>query len=118
MIESLLGAITLMIAGYLIGSVRVIEEGDEGLVQRLGEYKRTLKPGLNFVVPLMDTVLVDTTREQLLDIEPQKAVTKDSVPIEVDAVVYWKIQDLYSAYYKVEDLEESLKNIVLSTMLN
>ena len=37
MIASLLGAITLMIAGYLIGSVRVIEEGDEGLVQRLGE---------------------------------------------------------------------------------
>ncbi len=118
MIASLLGAITLMIAGYLIGSVRVIEEGDEGLVQRLGEYKRTLKPGLNFVVPLMDTVLVDTTREQLLDIAPQKAVTKDSVPIEVDAVVYWKIKDLYSAYYKVEDLEESLKNIVLSAMRN
>ncbi|MEB3291739.1 MAG: stomatin-like protein [Synechococcales bacterium] len=118
MIESLLGAITLMIAGYLIGSVRVIEEGDEGLVQRLGEYKRTLKPGLNFVVPLMDTVLVETTREQLLDIKPQKAVTKDSVPLEVDAVVYWKIKDLYSAYYKVEDLEDALKNIVISSMRN
>jgi regulator of protease activity HflC (stomatin/prohibitin superfamily) len=118
MIASLLGAITLMIAGYLIGSVRVIEEGDEGLVQRLGEYKRTLKPGLNFVVPLMDTVLVDTTREQTLDIAPQKAVTKDSVPIEVDAIIFWKIKDLYKAYYKIEDLEESLKNIVLSAMRN
>ena len=118
MIASLLGAITLMIAGYLIGSVRVIEEGDEGLVQRLGEYKRTLKPGLNFVVPLMDTVLVDTTREQILDIAPQKAVTKDSVPIEIDAIIFWKIKDLYSAYYKVEDLEESLKNIVLSALRN
>ena len=118
MIASLLGAITLMIAGYLIGSVRVIEEGDEGLVQRLGEYKRTLKPGLNFVVPLMDTVLVDTTREQILDIAPQKAVTKDSVPIEVDAIIFWKIKDLYSAYYKVEDLEEALKNVVLSALRN
>ena len=118
MIASLLGAITLMIAGYLIGSVRVIEEGDEGLVQRLGEYKRTLKPGLNFVVPLMDTVLVDTTREQILDIDPQKAVTKDSVPIEVDSIIFWKIKDLYSAYYKVEDLEESLKNVVLSALRN
>lgn len=118
MIASLLGAITLMIAGYLIGSVRVIEEGDEGLVQRLGEYKRTLKPGLNFVVPLMDTVLVDTVREQILDIDPQKAVTKDSVPIEVDAIIFWRIKDLYSAYYKVEDLEEGLKNIVLSALRN
>ena len=118
MIESILGAITLMIAGYLIGSVRIIEEGDQGLVQRLGEYQRTLKPGLNFVVPLMDSVVVDTTREQLLDIDPQNAITKDSVPIQVDAVVYWKIKDLYTAYYKVEDLEASLTNLVLSVMRN
>jgi len=118
MIESILGAITLMIAGYLIGSVRIIEEGDQGLVQRLGEYQRTLQPGLNFVVPLMDSVVVDTIREQLLDIAPQNAVTKDSVPIQVDAVVYWKIKDLYTAYYKVEDLEASLTNLVLSVMRN
>jgi regulator of protease activity HflC (stomatin/prohibitin superfamily) len=118
MIESILGAVTLMIAGYLIGSVRVIEEGDEGLVQRLGEYQRTLKPGLNFVVPLMDSVVVDTTREQLLDIPPQSAVTKDSVPIEIDVVVYWKIKDLYTAYYKVEDLEASLTNLVISVVRN
>ncbi len=118
MIESILGAITLMIVGCLIGSVRIIEEGDEGLVQRLGEYQRTLQPGLNFVVPLMDSVVVDTIREQLLDISPQNAVTKDSVPIQVDAVVYWKIKDLYTAYYKVEDLEASLTNLVLSVMRN
>ncbi len=118
MIESILGAVTLMIAGYLIGSVRVIEEGDEGLVQRLGEYQRTLKPGLNFVVPLMDSVVVDTVREQLLDIPPQRAVTKDSVPIEIDVVVYWKIKDLYTAYYKVEDLEASLTNLVISVVRN
>lgn len=118
MIESILGAITLMIAGYLIGSVRIIEEGDQGLVQRLGEYQRTLQPGLNFVVPLMDSVVVDTTREQLLDISPKNAITKDSVPVKVDVVVYWKIKDLYTAYYKVEDLEAALENLVLSVMRN
>ncbi len=118
MIESILGAVTLMIAGYLIGSVRIIEEGDQGLVQRMGEYQRTLQPGLNFVVPLMDSVVVDTIRQQLLDIDPKNAITKDSVPIQVDVVVYWKIKDLYTAYYKVEDLEASLENLVLSVMRN
>jgi regulator of protease activity HflC (stomatin/prohibitin superfamily) len=118
MIESFLGALALMVAGYMIGSVRIVEEGDEALVQRLGQYQRTLKPGLNFVVPLVDTVLVETMREQLLDIEPQQAVTKDKAPVEVDAIIYWRIQDLYSAYYNVEELEESLKNIVLSTLRN
>ncbi|OUC16492.1 MAG: hypothetical protein B0A82_01060 [Alkalinema sp. CACIAM 70d] len=116
MFESLLGAIALMFAGYIIGSVRIVEEGDEALVQRLGEYKRTLRPGLNFVVPVVDSVLVETVREQLLDIEPQKAITKDSVPVTVDAIVYWKIVDLYRAYYKVDDLEESLKELVLSSL--
>jgi regulator of protease activity HflC (stomatin/prohibitin superfamily) len=118
MIESFLGALALMVAGYMIGSVRVVEEGDEALVQRLGQYQRTLKPGLNFVVPLVDTVLVETMREQLIDIEPQQALTKDKAPVEVDAIIYWRINDLYSAYYNVEDLEESLKNIVLSTLRN
>jgi regulator of protease activity HflC (stomatin/prohibitin superfamily) len=118
MIESVLGALALIVAGYVIGSVRVIEEGDEALVQRLGQYQRTLKPGLNFVVPLLDTVLIETMREQLLDVEPQEVVTKDKAPIAVDAIIYWQIKELYRAYYHVEDLEKSLKNIVQSALRN
>jgi regulator of protease activity HflC (stomatin/prohibitin superfamily) len=114
--ESLLGALTLMIIGYTMGSVRVIDEGDEALVQRLGQYKRTLKPGLNFVVPLVDTVLIETVREQLLDIKPQKALTRDNVSIEVDAVVFWRILELRKAYYEVQDLEEALKQLVITTL--
>lgn len=116
MIESLLGAFTLIILGYLIGSVRIIDQGDEALVQRLGQYKRTLKPGLNFVIPVLDTVLIETIREQILDIEPQKALTKDNVPISVDAVVFWQILDLRKAYYAVEDLEEALKQLVITNL--
>ncbi len=116
MIESLLGAFTLIILGYMIGSVRIIDQGDEALVQRLGQYKRTLKPGLNFVIPFLDTVLIETVREQLLDIEPQPALTKDNVPIEVDAIVFWRILELKKAYYAIEDLEEALKQLVITSL--
>lgn len=112
------GALFLIVLGYLIGSIRIVEQGDQALVQRLGQYKRTLNPGLNFVIPLLDTVLVETVREQLLDIEPQRSFTKDNVPIEVDAIISWQILDLRKAYYAVEDLEESLKQIVISTLRN
>lgn len=115
---SLVGALTLIVLGYVIGSIRVIEQGDEALVQRLGRFQRTLKPGLNFVIPVLDTVLVETMRERLLDIEPQDAFTKDNVPTEVDAIVSWQILDLQKAYYAVEDLEESLKQIVITTLRN
>lgn len=114
----LTGALFLIVLGYVFGSIRVIEQGDQALVQRLGRYQRTLNPGLNFVVPLLDTVLVETVREQLLDIEPQRAFTRDNVPIEVDAIVSWQILDLRNAYYAVEDLEESLKQIVIATLRN
>jgi regulator of protease activity HflC (stomatin/prohibitin superfamily) len=112
------GALCLIVLGYIIGSVRIVEQGDQAIVQRLGQYKRILNPGLNFVIPLLDTVLVETIREQLLDIDPQRAFTKDNVPIEVDAIVSWQILDLRKAYYAVEDLEESLKQIVISTLRN
>lgn len=114
--ESLLAALTLAIIGYMVGSVKVINEGNEGIVERLGQYRRTLKPGMNFVIPVLDTVLVETTREQLLDIEPKSAITRDNVSLTVDAIMYWKILDVYKAYYAVEDLEEALKNLVITTL--
>jgi regulator of protease activity HflC (stomatin/prohibitin superfamily) len=115
-LESILGAFAFIVGGYLIGSVRIVDEGEEALVQRLGQYQRTLKPGLNFVVPFMDTVLVESMREQTLDIEPQDVVTLDKASMKVDTIVYWRINDLYSAYYRVEDLEDALKNLVLSAL--
>lgn len=112
------GALFLIVLGYIIGSVRIVEQGDQAIVQRLGQFKRILNPGLNFVIPLMDTVLIETIREQLMDIEPQLTYTKDNVQLEVDAIVSWQILDLRKAYYAVEDLEESLRQIVISTMRN
>ncbi|HTL88906.1 MAG TPA: stomatin-like protein [Leptolyngbya sp.] len=114
----IIGAFFLIVLGGIIGSVRVVEQGDQAIVQRLGQFKRILNPGLNIVIPLLDTVLVETIREQLLDIEPQRAFTKDNVPTDVDAVVFWQILDLRKAYYAVEDLEESLKQIVIASLRN
>ncbi len=108
----------LAFISYLILSNRVIDEGDEAIVQRLGKYRCTLKPGLNFVVPFLDTVLVDTSREQLIDIAPQTAFTKDGVLIMIDSLVYWKIIDLYSAYYRIEDLDYSLRSTVTTNILS
>ncbi len=114
--EPFLAALTLAIAGYIFGSVKIVQEGNEGIVERFGQYRRTLKPGLNFVIPLVDTVLVETTREQLLDTTKQKAITKDNVTIQVDAILYWKILDVQRAYYAVEDLEAALANLVITTL--
>lgn len=109
-------AVALALVGYTAGSVKIINQGEEALVQRLGRYHRTLKPGLNFVIPVLDTVLVESTREQILDIDPQTAITRDNATVTVDAIVYWRILELFRAYYEVENLEEALKNLVITTL--
>ena len=109
--------LSFIIIGYTVGSVKIINQGNEALVERLGRYQRKLKPGLNFVVPFLDSiVLQDTVREQLLDVDPQSAITRDNVSLEVDAVVYWKILDLEKTYYAIEDIESAIKELVLTTL--
>jgi regulator of protease activity HflC (stomatin/prohibitin superfamily) len=99
----------------LFGSVKIVNEKNEYLVERLGSYNKKLGSGLNFIAPFIDKVVYhDTTREKVLDIPPQSCITKDNVAISVDAVVYWRIVDMEKAYYKVENLRSAMVNLVLT----
>lgn len=115
--SSIIGILALLMIGYSVGSVRVINQGNEALIERLGKYHRKLRPGLNFIVPFLDSVvLTDSVKEQILDIEPQKAITKDNVPLDVDAVVYWRILELELTYYAIEDIEKGIRELVITTL--
>ncbi|MGF1514848.1 MAG: SPFH domain-containing protein [Elainellaceae cyanobacterium] len=100
----------------LLKSIRIVREGDQVLVERLGRYSgRKLEPGLNVMVPFLDAAVhQQTIRERVLDIPPQKCITRDNVSISVDAVVYWRIMDLEKAIYKVENLQDAIVNLVLT----
>lgn len=100
----------------IAGSVRIINQGNEALVETLGKYSgKKLQPGLNFTIPFFDKVVYQQTiREKVLDIPPQQCITRDNVAITVDAVVYWRIMDLEKAYYRVENLQSAMVNLVLT----
>lgn len=111
------GLLVLVFTGSVVfGSVRIVREGDQALVESLGRYSgRKLNPGLNFTMPFVDRVVhQQTVRERVLDIPPQKCITRDNVAISVDAVVYWRIMDLEKASYKVENLRDAMVNLVLT----
>ncbi|MEO1183621.1 MAG: SPFH domain-containing protein [Cyanobacteria bacterium J06636_27] len=114
--EQLFLLISLALGGSaLAGSVKITNQGNEALVERLGSYNKKLEPGLRFIVPFVDRVVFhDTIREKVIDIPPQKCITRDNVAIEVDAVVYWRIMDMEKAYYKVENLQAAMVNLVLT----
>ncbi|MEM8778981.1 MAG: SPFH domain-containing protein [Cyanobacteria bacterium P01_G01_bin.49] len=108
--------VLLAIGGSTVfGSVKIVNEKNEYLVERLGSYNKKLSPGLSFVIPFVDQVVYrETTREKVIDIPPQSCITKDNVSITVDAVVYWRIMDMEKAYYKVENLQSAMVNLVLT----
>lgn len=111
-------AVVLTVVGATVGSVRRVNQGNEALVERLGRYHRKLTPGLNFgVLPIIDEVVIEAnTRERILDIEPSDVITNDSVTLTIDTVIFWRIIDLYSAYYEIDDVSTALKNLVGTTL--
>lgn len=117
MVSSILAILSFILVGYTVGSVRIIQEGNAALVERLGRFRSTLRPGLNFIVPLLDSVVLeDSMREQTLDIPPQRAITKDNVNLDVDAIIYWRIYDLERTYYAIENVEFAMQELVITTL--
>lgn len=115
--ESFIAALILLTTGYCAGGVRIINQSNQALVERLGKYYKKLEPGVNWVAPVLDTIVwEDTIREQLIDTGAHQAFTKDSVALKVNAVVYWKIEQLEKAYYAVDNVQEALKNRVITAM--
>ncbi|BAI91300.1 SPFH domain-containing protein [Arthrospira platensis] len=109
--------ISLGIGFGVNSSIRIISDGDEALVARLGKYNRTLKPGLQFVIPVIEKIVhYDTLRERLLDIPKQEAITKDNVPLTIDALVFWKIQDMRKSFYDIQGVEDAIGNLVTTTL--
>jgi regulator of protease activity HflC (stomatin/prohibitin superfamily) len=108
--------VSLIFGGSILASsVKVINQGDEALVERLGSYNKKLEPGLNIVAPFLDKIVYkQTIREKVLDIAPQQCITRDNVSITADAVVYWRIVDMEKAYYKVENIQSAMVNLVLT----
>ncbi|WP_159787954.1 SPFH domain-containing protein [Sodalinema gerasimenkoae] len=108
--------IVVFLGGMANSSVKIVNQGNEVLVETLGKYSgKKLEPGLSFIIPFLDKVVFkETIREKVLDIPAQPCITSDNVAISVDAVVYWRIMDMEKAYYKVEDLRNAMQNLVLT----
>jgi regulator of protease activity HflC (stomatin/prohibitin superfamily) len=110
----------LMIAAILgfggLSGIKIVNQGAEALVERLGKYTgKKLQPGLNYLIPMLERVsFQQTIRERVIDIPPQQCITRDNVSVTVDAVVYWRILDLEKAYYRVENLQAAMINLVLT----
>ena len=110
-------ALVVFVAVTLAKGLRVVPQGEEWVVQRMGKYLRTLLPGLNIIIPYLDDVAyMVITKDIILDVQEQEVITRDNAVIRTNAVAFIKVTDPVKAVYGVTDFSEAIRNLIMTTL--
>ncbi len=112
-------AVVLLVAifVFLLAGVRIVPQGEEWIVERLGRFHKVMKPGLNVIVPFIDRIRQRlSTRDIILDVSKQEVITKDNAVIITNAVAFIKVTDPVKALYGVEDFKLAIQNLIMTTL--
>jgi regulator of protease activity HflC (stomatin/prohibitin superfamily) len=97
--------------------VRIVPQGEEWVVERLGKYLKTLMPGLHILVPYIDNVSYKvTTKDLILDIPQQEVITRDNAVLITNAIAFVKVTDTQSAVYGVTNFQMAVMNLVQTSL--
>ena len=97
--------------------VKIVPQGFEFTVERFGRYRRTLAPGLAFIVPYFDRVSNKVNmKERVLDVPSQEVITKDNAVVRVDGVVFYQVLDPVKSSYNVNNLQRATLNLTMTNI--
>jgi regulator of protease activity HflC (stomatin/prohibitin superfamily) len=97
--------------------IKIVPQGREFTVERFGRYTRTLKPGISFLTPFVESVGRRVNlMEQVLDVPRQEVITKDNVTVQVDAIVFIQVMDAASAAYRVDNLHYAIAQLTMTNL--
>jgi regulator of protease activity HflC (stomatin/prohibitin superfamily) len=114
----LIVAIAVVGLAVLVAAVKIVRPYQRGLVERLGKYKTTKEPGLQLIVPFIETMQLIDMREQVVDVPPQEVITADNVVVSVDAVVYYEATDPQRLVYNVADFFTAITKLAQTNLRN
>jgi regulator of protease activity HflC (stomatin/prohibitin superfamily) len=101
----------------LFAGIKIVPQGEEWVIERLGKYHKVLKPGLNVIIPYMDSVRQKvSTRDIILDIPQQEVITKDNAVILTNAIAFVRVTNPRDAIYGVEDFKRAIQNLIMTTL--
>lgn len=97
--------------------VRIVPQGEEWIVERLGKYHGTLHPGLSIIIPYLDRIAYKLiTKDIILDVQEQEVITRDNAVILTNAISFIKVTDPVKAVYGVVDFSEAIRNLIMTTL--
>ena len=113
-------------------SIVIIPQSETKIIERLGKYYATLKPGINIIIPFIDrpkTIVAMTAgryhytndidlREQVYDFDKQNVITKDNVQTQINALLYFQIVDPFKAVYEINNLPNAIEKLTQTTLRN
>ncbi len=112
----LLGLFSIYVMYQFIRSLRMVPNQFAFIVERLGNYHKTLGPGFHALIPIIDKVVYkQDLREETIEVEPQECFTKDNVKVEVDGVIYLSVVDPVNASYGVTDYRYAAVQLAQTT---
>ncbi len=101
----------------LYKGINIVPQGEEWIIERLGKFNHTLNPGLNIILPYIDSVRTKiTTRDIILDIPQQEVITRDNAVILTNAVTFIRVTKPQDAIYGVEDFRLAIQQLVMTTL--
>ena len=110
-------AVLIFVVITIAKGVRLVAQGEEWVVERLGKYHATLRPGLNILIPYLDRVAYKlVTKDIILDVQEQEVITRDNAVILTNAIAFVKVTDPVKAVYGVTDFSEAIRNLIMTTL--
>lgn len=105
------------VAVFIMTALKAVPQGYAWTLERFGQYRRTLEPGLNLIIPFVDRIgHKQNLMEQMLDIPPQEVISSDNAQVQTDAVCFYQVLEPVKASYEVNDLVRAMQNLVMTNI--
>ncbi len=108
----------LPIIALILSFIRQVNQYERGIVFTMGKYSRMWDPGWHLIIPIFQRLEKVDIRVKAVDVPDQEAITKDNIPIKINAVIYYKISDASKAVIEVENYFYAVSQLAQTTMRN
>jgi regulator of protease activity HflC (stomatin/prohibitin superfamily) len=116
MIEFMITLLVPVVIAIWLG-IRIVPQGEEWVVERLGKFHSVITPGLNIIIPLFDQVSYKvTTKDIILDVPEQEVITRDNAVILANAVAFIKVTNIERSVYGIDNFHEAMRNMVQTSL--